>query len=127
LDADQIKKLTPESVTEEAIKQAIEALPNAVEAAVKRHVLAPCRHKRDQGVGSPQSEGRRVDTGVPVRDNRNHELPFQIAPRVTATNPPSLSDSGIDQMGISALISALIWITLKHHFIHCNTVLGRGA
>jgi hypothetical protein len=108
LGTDQIEKLRPESVREAAIKQAIDALPSAVEAAVKRHVVI-------NGIRVWDLLSPKVDVSIQ----------FLIAPRVTATDPPSLSDSRIDPMGISALISALIGITLKHYLIHCNTNRGR--
>jgi hypothetical protein len=38
MDTDQIEELTPESVTEMIMGDAIEALPNSVEAAVVRYI-----------------------------------------------------------------------------------------
>jgi proline dehydrogenase len=38
METDQIEDLTPESLTEAVMKQAIDALPDTVEAAVRRHI-----------------------------------------------------------------------------------------
>jgi N-methylhydantoinase B/oxoprolinase/acetone carboxylase alpha subunit len=38
MDTDQVEELTAESVTEAVMRQAIDALPEAVEATVRRHI-----------------------------------------------------------------------------------------